>query len=343
LLRFGLRLLLGVMGACVASAGAGRSLSTWLEERLGPHGAVVAETLRAVEAAHATVEAAGDRSRWLAQQIADLRGSVGDDTVDRLLGDETEAGLALRAIDGAVRGIEAGATEALSGDLLLSQGEDARLADFFARPNGDARDAEVVGVVAAAVLERASKIALSTPMAGVVTAGVDVGVRGVGFEVEGQAATSEAVRAYRPIPGLVTPTPVYEVAPDGAVRHALTLHPVAPFGSWIESHTDDVAKGFFEADPSDLGPQGDLPWFFDPLRPDGFLGRQWLRNHSEAGFPADLARWAGDDVLRFAAHHEPDLPGAWLVGVAARDRWLADDRWSGALSVARGTATARSR
>lgn len=147
-------------------------------------------------------------------------------------------------------------------------------------------------------------------------------------------ATTYAAR--RAIPGLFTPTPIYEVAPDGGVRHALTLHPVEPFGCWVEPHTDDVTAGFFEADPADLGPDAhvDLPWFLGPLRPEGFLGRLWLRNHGDAGLPADLGRWTGDDVLRFAAHHEPDLPGAWLVGAAARDRWLSEDRWSGAPTVA---------
>ena len=84
-----------------ANEARGQTLDAWLEERLGPVGAVVTDVVREVDATHGEVTQASDRYRWLAGRIAGLRARVGDDTVDRLLGEETEASLAHAAIDGA--------------------------------------------------------------------------------------------------------------------------------------------------------------------------------------------------------------------------------------------------
>jgi hypothetical protein len=161
-----------------ANEARGQTLDAWLEERLGPVGAVVTDVVREVDATHGEVTQASDRYRWLAGRIAGLRGRVGDDTVGLLLGNETEASLAHAAIDGA-----AGALQAIQGELLPAldprdlPSYASSLADFFERPNGHARDVDVVRVVSIPVIERLGGPAAPRPLVGVTVAGLDAGIR----------------------------------------------------------------------------------------------------------------------------------------------------------------------
>jgi hypothetical protein len=183
---------------------------------------------------------AGDRYRWLAQRIAGLRGRVGDDTVDRLLGDETEASLARQAIDGAVSVLEAGATEALKGELLAAHEEDTRLAAFFERPNGDARDVDVVRVVAAAALGRVPQAVLSRPLVGVMTAGIDVGVRGMKAAVRvglGADTLSTAVEWVVDRAAAAAAVAVEKAAEEGGAKAG------AAVGGWVGSFVGAAHRG----------------------------------------------------------------------------------------------------
>lgn len=131
----------------------------------------------------------------------------------------------------------------------------------------------------------------------------------------GQArATRYAAR--RQIEGVDCPVPVHEVDAEGGLRHALTLHPVEPFGTYVEGHVPEVTSGFLETDPRDPGPDPytDLPWFLLDAKPSGFLGRAWVRAHDAEGYPARLERWSADHVLRYATRYGSDLLGAFVVG-----------------------------
>jgi hypothetical protein len=136
-------------------------------------------------------------------------------------------------------------------------------------------------------------------------------------------ATTYALR--RSIDGVRTPVPVYEVRPDGVVRRALRLHPVRPFGYYVESLCADVQSGFHETEPGSPAGRVDLPWFLTDLKPEGYLGRAWLSANADQGYPSKLTRWDGDDVLRYAVEQGIDLPGAWVVGALQRGR-LAEPR-----------------
>ncbi len=138
-------------------------------------------------------------------------------------------------------------------------------------------------------------------------------------------ARSTRYAARRSVDGVRTPVAVYEVDASGDARHVLTLHPVAPFGHYVEGHVAEVEGGFHGTSPAEPGP--DLPWFLQHALPTGFFGRGWLRAHPDQGYPVDLTRWTGDHGLRFAADHGTDLVGALVVGPVARDRVLerADD------------------
>lgn len=126
-------------------------------------------------------------------------------------------------------------------------------------------------------------------------------------------ATRYAAR--RQVDGVLTPIPIYEADPDGAIRHAMTLHPVEPFGFYVEGLVAEVDSGFESTGIDDP----ELPWFLVDARPQGFLGRAWARGHVDQGFGGDPERWTADQVLRFLTHYGSDLVGALVVGAFARD------------------------
>jgi HipA-like C-terminal domain len=57
---------------------------------------------------------------------------------------------------------------------------------------------------------------------------------------------------------------------------------------------------------------GELPWFLKPLRPQGFLGRQYLQLRPD--FPGDPESWSAEQALYIAANHQSDPPGAFGIG-----------------------------
>lgn len=136
-------------------------------------------------------------------------------------------------------------------------------------------------------------------------------------------ARARTVALRREVEGVRTPVDVYEMLPDGTDRRALTLHPLEPFGHYVEGHVDDVESGYHATGAE--APRVDLPWFLADLAPQGFLGRAWLRAHPDYGYPSELADWTGDDVLRYGLHHLVGAPGAFAIGPMGRDRARAVD------------------
>ena len=61
-----------------------------------------------------------------------------------------------------------------------------------------------------------------------------------------------------------------------------------------------------------LGAPGELPWFLQALRPQGFLGRQLTRLRPD--YPADPDQWSTEQVLYMATNHANDPPGALHLG-----------------------------
>jgi hypothetical protein len=57
---------------------------------------------------------------------------------------------------------------------------------------------------------------------------------------------------------------------------------------------------------------GELPWFLKTLRPQGFLGRQYLQLRPD--FPGDPESWSAEQALYIAANHQSDPPGAFGIG-----------------------------
>ncbi|WP_091800411.1 type II toxin-antitoxin system HipA family toxin YjjJ [Lysobacter sp. yr284] len=69
----------------------------------------------------------------------------------------------------------------------------------------------------------------------------------------------------------------------------------------------------------------DLPWFLDDLRPQGYLGRAFVRRHAtDLNAPADLNRWQAEDVVTALLRQGADLPGDLVLGDLALEAALLD-------------------
>lgn len=129
----------------------------------------------------------------------------------------------------------------------------------------------------------------------------------------------------RPLPGLSPDLPVYRVNTDGDAHEIGLLSPI--HGGMVfedrEQRRTDIYPG--------------LPWFLDDMRPQGFMGRNFVRRHEALGLPARLADWNDDHALIAIARRGDDLAGNLIVGEDAFTRWTqtqhgdvidADDRES---------------
>ena len=66
-----------------------------------------------------------------------------------------------------------------------------------------------------------------------------------------------------------------------------------------------------------------LPWFLDDQRPQGFLGRAFVRRVApDIGAPDDLVRWQADDAVLALLRHGEDEPGDLVMGEDALQRAL---------------------
>jgi hypothetical protein len=109
--------------------------------------------------------------------------------------------------------------------------------------------------------------------------------------------------------------PVYRVDRTGRVRKVAKLHALHPNAWWYEADAPALLPS------GKLGLLPDLPWFFDDLRPQGFMGRAFARRHaSELGLPEDPRSWSSDGVLVATLLHGHDLPGDFLIGHTAVER-----------------------
>lgn len=105
---------------------------------------------------------------------------------------------------------------------------------------------------------------------------------------------------------------VYQVQPSGQAEQAGWLLPTWPQGSCL--HLDAGERGtFYEG----------VPWFLSDMRPQGFLGRLWGREHAAMlGLPEDIRAWSDEQCLLALAQNGINMPGDLILGSAAYQRWL---------------------
>lgn len=106
--------------------------------------------------------------------------------------------------------------------------------------------------------------------------------------------------------------PLWRIDETGRAHAAGTLRPVWPQGSYVVQ--DAAGQWQFYAG---------LPWFLNDMRPQGFLGRAWGQESATAlGLPPDIRLWSDDHSLLALGETGIDMPGDWLIGQAAYQRWL---------------------
>lgn len=116
------------------------------------------------------------------------------------------------------------------------------------------------------------------------------------------AARSTRYALTQPILGLPAQQAITFTAPNGTLQTWGTL-------SYLRSRQVHVRSVHGE---DWLGLPGELPWFLQTLRPQGFLGRQLTRLRPD--FPADPDHWTAEQVLYLAINHADDPPGALNLG-----------------------------
>ena len=104
---------------------------------------------------------------------------------------------------------------------------------------------------------------------------------------------------------------VYRVDAAGRLQHLGELVAVRPEGFVM-----------MEAAGRTLHSEG-LPWWLYDMRPQGYLGRAWARQHAAPlGLPASPALWQDHHVLHALLAAGVDVSGNLLLGEHARQRFL---------------------
>lgn len=123
----------------------------------------------------------------------------------------------------------------------------------------------------------------------------------------------------RPLRGVLAELPVYRIAADGRPQELGRLRPVWPQGCHLETTTPPWPL----ADENRDGWHDGLPYPLYDIRPQGFLGRAFAREHAGAlALPADPRLWDDAAILMGLSRQGDDLPGDLLIGDAALRRCL---------------------
>lgn len=133
--------------------------------------------------------------------------------------------------------------------------------------------------------------------------------------------TSYAAR--RSVRGNATPIMLYRIDESGTPHEAAVLYPL---------HTKGCALKFLEPTPwplEDAMQEGwfdGIPYFLDDMRPQGFLGRHFAKNHAEVlTVSPDPQRWSEDDILYALSLLGTDTPGNYVLGDVAMRSVLAKE------------------
>ncbi|ROU08590.1 type II toxin-antitoxin system HipA family toxin YjjJ [Lysobacter enzymogenes] len=114
--------------------------------------------------------------------------------------------------------------------------------------------------------------------------------------------------------------PLYRITEDGQpdlLGRLSCLH-----GGWFVQPTRPLPLYLRDEFADGLYP--DLPWFLDDLRPQGYLGRAFVRRHAaDLDAPADLNRWRAEDTVSALLRHGDNLPGDLILGDHALETALA--------------------
>lgn len=106
----------------------------------------------------------------------------------------------------------------------------------------------------------------------------------------------------RQVPGVGQQIPVSAVDAAGQLQPWGRLQALQGGGYWVEGEGLRAMLGggpYFEG----------LPWLLQDLRPQGFLGRRFARQHLGQALGSDPRQWSDDDVLLAITQFGDDVPG----------------------------------
>ncbi|WP_213955039.1 MULTISPECIES: type II toxin-antitoxin system HipA family toxin YjjJ [unclassified Variovorax] len=126
--------------------------------------------------------------------------------------------------------------------------------------------------------------------------------------------------ARRALRGSLEPLPLFRIDREGAPHQIAEMELVYPDGTALAYEgefgwplEDQMLDGWFEG----------LPYPMQDMRPQGFLGRNFARQHAAVlQVQEDPASWSDDDALYALSILGDDVPGDLLVGAPACRRWL---------------------
>jgi hypothetical protein len=108
--------------------------------------------------------------------------------------------------------------------------------------------------------------------------------------------------------------PLYTIDETGSPTKAGVLHSVSGGRYWLQP-----PEGLGQVFP-------DLPYFLQDMRPQGYLGRFFPRQHSHLGVPPRIADWASDHVAIALVLAGEDCVGNLVLGRESMNRLLARAR-----------------
>lgn len=114
-------------------------------------------------------------------------------------------------------------------------------------------------------------------------------------------------------------SPVYRIDAEGRAQSVGVLRPIWPHGC----HFEAAVPAWPTPEEAGDGWYAGLPYPLYDLRPQGFLGRAFARQHAAAlNLPPDPRQWDDDALLLGLSQFGDDLPGDLLLGDTALRRFL---------------------
>jgi serine/threonine protein kinase HipA of HipAB toxin-antitoxin module len=110
--------------------------------------------------------------------------------------------------------------------------------------------------------------------------------------------------------------PLFRINPDGQPQFLGELHALQ--GGWYLQAAQPLPLFMHGEFAQGLYP--DLPWFLQTLRPQGYLGREFVQRFAaELDAPNDITRWQADDILLALLRYGDALPGELVLGDKAME------------------------
>jgi biotin operon repressor len=117
--------------------------------------------------------------------------------------------------------------------------------------------------------------------------------------------------------------PVLRIDEAGTAHSLGSLVPIHPRG-YVFERSSNTASNASKTKPYEIF--SDLPFFFEDLRPQGYLGRSFTHKHPDLNLPDRIADWSNDQIVRAVAKRSENTPGNLIIGSESFDRWTTSPK-----------------